>query len=176
MINVDEIKDNNGKSQVKKEPFLFTLEGGRAVLEYMRNMTPQVLIGSIWIVFSLRSLELSFTVKNLIFWLVTLAMMFIFFYLIIANYFNFIKPMTNNIENRITGMQNYKACENPQNLSAWFKHVWRTLCLAYKYEKILFFEFIMIGIFIQIPTVIVIIASANSAAQLYKALTSGFGG
>lgn len=160
-------------AKVKRSAFLFTLDGGKAVLEYMRNVTPQVLIGSMWMLAFIRAIQLDFSVKTLFFWLLTFAITLVFFYIVIANYFYFLQPMIKNMEARINDIQDYKACETPHKFRVWFKHLFTTLKLAYRYKKILVVEFILIGILLQIPTIIVLLASAHSADQLYQALLLG---
>lgn len=60
-----------------KKPSLFTLEGGRGFLEFMRNMTPQILVGSISIICTIRALD----TENIPLWILTLIMWFVFFIL-----------------------------------------------------------------------------------------------
>lgn len=165
----DDEKYKAGKKRIKSNLFLFTPDGNKAVLEYMRNLTPQVLFGGVWILFVVRSN----TLNNYILWSVTLAMAFIFFYIVIANIMNFIQQITDHMDRQVENLSEYRVCDNPYNLKVWSKHFLRTLKLVAQKRKILLVEFVLALIFLLIPTLIVLFASGNAAIQLHKSMIGG---
>lgn len=165
----DDEKCKESKKRIKSDLFLFTPEGNKAVLEYMRNLTPQVLVGGVWILFVVRSN----TLNNYVLWIVSLAMAFIFFYIVIANIINFIQLITDHMDKQVENLSEYKVCDNPYNLKIWGKHILRTLGLVAKKKKSLLVEFILAIIFLLIPTLIVLFASVNAAIQLHKSMIGG---
>ncbi len=64
----DDEKYKAGKKRIKSNLFLFTPDGNKAVLEYMRNLTPQVLFGGVWILFVVRSNTLNNYIQRAIDW------------------------------------------------------------------------------------------------------------
>ncbi|MCL6237099.1 hypothetical protein M5F66_01855 [Acinetobacter sp. ANC 5033] len=169
MKNCNDEKYKDGKKKIKSDFFLFTPDGNKAVLEYMRNLTPQVLVGGVWIVFVLRSN----TLEDYMLWGVSIAMAFIFFYIVIANITNFIQQITDHMAKQVENLSEYKVCDNPYNFKVWCKFLLRTLVLVAKNKKSLLVEFILAIIFLLIPTVIVVFASVNSAIQLHKSMIGG---
>ncbi|MEQ1161490.1 hypothetical protein ABLT50_12195 [Acinetobacter calcoaceticus] len=165
-------KNNNDKKS-SRELFLFTAEGRKAVMEYMRNLTPQVLVGSAWVVFAVRSMQLSFSWQTLVFWCVTCAMVLLFFYIVTSNMVMFINESSHHMDNRIKGIEGYTACENPYGFKVWIRHLRKTLKLVYKNEKILFVEFILTIFFLITPTIIVFLIAAKQADDLYRSLIGG---
>lgn len=165
-------KDNDQKKS-NKELFLFTSDGSKAVLEYMRNLTPQVLVGSVWILFTVRSFELDFSGKTLVFWCSTLALACLFFYLVISNMIDFMNKSSDHMQNKINNIDGFKPCENPDSFKAWSKHLCTALKLVFKREKILFVEFILTIIFLLTPTVAVLFLVAKQAEDLYRSLLGG---
>jgi len=165
--NEEPVKNSNedeNKKPVNLELFLFTPEGNKAVLEYMRNLTPQVLVGGVWILFVVRSNSVS----NFTLWLVTIGMTFIFFYIVLANIFHFIQQITDHMNKVVKNIPNYKQCDDLYSFRVWSRHLFTTLVLVAKNKKILLVEFILAIVFLLIPTVIVLFASKNSAEQLFK--------
>lgn len=159
---------NNGN-----ELFLFTSDGAQAVLDYMRNLAAQVLVGIAWIVFSVRSNELTFSGNTLVFWSVTLATIFIFFYMVIANLMIFTSKIIEHMDKVIKGIDGYKQCEANYSFNIYFKHVIWIFGLVAKNKKLLIIECIFALIFLIVPTVIVFIISMGQANQLYKTLVGG---
>lgn len=164
-------KNNDKKSS--RELFLFTAEGRKAVMEYMRNLTPQVLVGSAWVVFAVRSMQLSFSWKTLIFWGVTCGMVVLFFYIVISNMTDFINKITEHMEKKVKGIDGFQPCENPYNFQIWIRHLGKTLKLVYENEKILFVEFFLAIFFLITPTIIVFLIAAKQADDLYRSLIGG---
>ncbi|MBI1453620.1 hypothetical protein IL972_17125 [Acinetobacter sp. FL51] len=169
MKNCNDDKYKDGKKKIKSDFFLFTPDGNKAVLEYMRNLTPQVLVGGVWIVCVLRSN----TLDDYMLWGVTIAMAFIFLYIVIANITNFIQQITDHMAKQVENLSEYKVCDNPYNFKVWCKFLLRTLVLVAKNKKSLLVEFILAIIFLLIPTVIVVFASVNAAIQLHKSMIGG---
>lgn len=169
MKNCNDDKYKDGKKKIKSDFFLFTPDGNKAVLEYMRNLTPQVLVGGVWIVCVVRSN----TLDDYMLWGVSIAMAFIFFYIVIANIMNFIQQITDHMAKQVENLSEYKVCDNPYNFKVWCKFLLRTLVLVAKNKKSLLVEFILAIIFLLIPTVIVIFASVNAAIQLHKSMIGG---
>ena len=122
MKNCNDEKYKDGKKKIKSDFFLFTPDGNKAVLEYMRNLTPQVLVGGVWIVFVLRSN----TLEDYMLWGVSIAMAFIFFYIVIANITNFIQQITDHMAKQVENLSEYKVCDNPYNFKVWCKFLLRT--------------------------------------------------
>lgn len=164
---------NNNNKKSNRELFLFTSDGSKAVLEYMRNLTPQVLVGSVWVLFSVRSIELSLSYQTIVFWVVTVSMGLLFLYIVISNMTDFIDKSSKHMDKKIKGIEGFKPCENPYNFRVWVRHLWETLKLVFKNEKVLFIEFIFTIIFLLIPTVVVLFIAAKQADDLYKALLGG---
>lgn len=161
---------DNVKKESSKDLFLFTSGGSEAVLGYMRNLTSQILVGSVCILFSVRSFELDFSGKTLVFWCCTLALTFLFFYLVISNMIDFNNKISKHMQNRINNIDGFKPCENPYNLKVWCMHLYTTLKLVFKSEKILFVEFILTIIFLLTPTMTVLFLVAKQADDLYRSL------
>lgn len=169
MKNCNDDKYKDGKKKIKSDFFLFTPDGNKAVLEYMRNLTPQVLVGGVWIVCVLRSN----TLDDYMLWGVTIAMAFIFLYIVIVNITNFIQQIIDHMAKQVENISEYKVCDNPYNFKVWCKFLLRTLVLVAKNKKSLLVEFILAIIFLLIPTVIVVFASVNAAIQLHKSMIGG---
>lgn len=161
---------NDKKEKSEKELFLFTSDGSKAVLEYMRNLTPQILVGSVWVLFAVRSFELDFSGKTLVFWCSTLALTCLFFYLVISNMIDFTNKNSDHMQNKINNIDGFKPCENPNSLKVWFKHLYTTLILVFQSEKILFVEFILTIIFLMTPTMAVLFLVAKQADDLYRSI------
>ena len=163
--------DNDKKSNNKL--FLFTTEGNKAVFEYMRNLTPQVFIFSVGVVFAIRVQELPFSDKSIVLGLVAFAMCFVFIYLFMANIIDFIDKITDFMDEKIREVDGYKKCENPSVLKSSLTHLITTLVLIFKKKKTLFFEFFIALIFLIMPSVVVFIASGHTAISIYKSLFGG---
>ncbi|WP_119025610.1 hypothetical protein [Acinetobacter soli] len=161
---------NDKKEKSEKELFLFTSDGSKAVLEYMRNLTPQVLVGSVWVLFAVRSFELDFSGKTLVFWCSTLALTCLFFYLVISNMIDFTNKNSDHMQNKINNIDGFKPCENPNSLKVWSKHLYTTLILVFQSEKILLVEFILTIIFLMMPTMAVLFLVAKQADDLYRSI------
>ncbi|MCH4247572.1 MAG: hypothetical protein LKF82_07000 [Acinetobacter populi] len=164
---------NDNKEKSNRELFLFTSDGRKAVLEYMRNLTPQVLVGSVWMVFAVRSIELSFSGKTIVFWFVTLTLSCLFCYLVMGSMIDFINKSTEHMQNKIKKIDGFKPCENPNNFKVWSKYLCTTLKLVFKSEKILFVEFILTILFLLTPTIAVLFLVAKQADDLYRSLLGG---
>lgn len=170
MININEkCLDRESKVKFKNELYLFTEDGNKAVLEYMRNLTPQVLIGGVWILLVMRSSYVS----DLFLWFITLIMAFIFMYMVIANIVDFIQKITNHMDSIVHNIPEYSACENTNDLKIWTRHLVVTLKLVLKNRKILFLEFILAIFFLLFPTAVVFFASVNTGVQFLKSITGG---
>ena len=146
--------------------FVFTHDGSLAVLEYMRNLTPQVLVGGMWVAFVIRSNS----INEWSLWCVSLAMLFIFVYMVMANIINFLEKILAHMEKNIKGIPNYQKCDNPYSLKEELSHLFKIIKLIAKHKKILILELITNLILLLMPTVMVIVASISSAYQLHKLL------
>ncbi|MDC5417483.1 hypothetical protein ACT4VL_04680 [Acinetobacter baumannii] len=163
--------DNNKKSANKL--FLFTSEGNKAVFDYMRNLTPQVLIFSVGVVFTIRTYELPFSNKSIILGLVAFAMFFVFIYLIMANIIDFIDKISNFMYEEIKKIEGYKKDKDLSKFKYWFTHLIGVLSLTFKKKRSLVYEFILALVFLIIPSVVVFITSGHTAISIYRSLFGG---
>ena len=149
-----------------KKTSLLTLRGGRNFLEFMRNMTPQILVGSMSIIFTIRAYETG----NILLWLLSLIIWFVFFYITIANYSNFVEPIMKYIGHELESIDGYMIKSDTVGLKfiVWFKGLLKNIYLTYKFKKKIFFELLLLTIFIEIPSMILLFASATSASQIYS--------
>ena len=149
-----------------KKPSLLSLQGGRNFLEFMRNLTPQVLVGSMSIIFTLRATETG----NILLWFVSLIMWFVFLYITIANYLNFIEPVLKYLESELGSINGYMTKSDTVGLkfTFWVKGLINNIYLTSKFKKKVFFELLLLLIFIEIPSMILLFASATSATQIYS--------
>lgn len=85
----------------KKTSYLFSLKGGRYILESMRNIVPQVLFGSMWIVFFHRFLSVSNSLERIGLFFLTLFIGIIFFYSVITNLIFLTYPIFREIDQRL---------------------------------------------------------------------------
>lgn len=149
-----------------KKPSLFTLEGGRGFLEFMRNMTPQILVGSISIICTIRALDTG----NIPLWILTLIMWFVFFYIAVANYINFISPVMKYIGDELADIEGYMTKSDTVGLKFddWLKGLIKNICLTYKHKKKIFLELVLLAILVEIPSVVALFAAGTTASQLYS--------
>lgn len=149
----------------KKTSYLFSLKGGRYILESMRNIVPQVLFGSMWIVFFHRFLSVSNSLERIGLFFLTLFIGIIFFYSVITNLIFLTYPIFREIDQRI--QKNY----NQENIPEYgWKKIPFFIGLSLEHQTLLCIEILIISIFALIPILLVVISSVNSAEQIYKTL------
>lgn len=153
-------------SDTLKKPYLLSLEGGRGFLEFMRNMTPQILVGSISIICTIRAANTG----NILLWILTLIMWFVFFYLAVANYVNFISPVMKYIGDELGGIEGYMAKSDTHGLKfkVWLKGLIKNIYLTFKYKRKIFLELVLLTILVEIPSIVAIFAAGITASQLYS--------
>lgn len=149
----------------KKKSYLFSLKGGRYILESLRNIIPQVLFGSMWIVFFHRFLNVSNSLERIGLFFLTLFIGVIFFYSVIMNLVFLTYPIFKEIDQRIK--KNYIQKNIPEQ--RW-KKIPFFIGLGLEHQTLLCIEILIVSIFALIPILLVVISSVNSAEQIYKTL------
>lgn len=152
-------------SDTLKKPSLLTLEGGRGFLEFMRNMTPQILVGSISIICTIRAVDTG----NIQLWILTLIMWFVFFYIAVANYINFISPVMKYIGDELASIEGYMTKSDAEGLKfkVWLKGLIKNIYLTSIYKRKIFLELVVLAILVEIPSIVAIFAAGTTAGQLY---------
>lgn len=164
------------KDKVKKSGrkfFLFTEEGKEAVQDYMRNMTPQIIMGGIGLVFAVRTTQLNFSSQAILMGIVSLITLLLFIYILMINIVDFTDKITAHIDDQIRSLADYKACENLKDFKVWCQHLMRTLLLTLGNRKILFVEFVLALTLLLIPTIAVFFMSAKTAIDILKSISGG---
>lgn len=162
--------DNTEQKKNKQDSFLFTRGGGSAVLAYLRNIPVQVLIGTVAILAIFRAYEYEFSFTAVFFWLFALSMMFVFIYTVLINTINFLKKITDYMDDQVRTIRGLKESEKSHSIWHSTAESFEVLGLVFRRKKILFLEFILILILILVPTSIIIIMASLSSFDLYTKL------
>lgn len=156
------------QDQCKQHSFLFTRGGGSAVLAYLRNIPVQVLIGTVAILAVFRAHEYDFSWTAVFFWLFALSMMFVFIYTVLVNTINFLKKITDYMDDQVRAIRGFKASERSHSIWRSTAESFQVLGLVFRRKKLLFLEFILILIFVLVPTSIIVIMASFSSFDLYS--------
>lgn len=138
-----------------------------AFLEFLRNLTPQILLLSIALVQSTNLDLRKFDIKNFLGTVPFILVITVFIAAMVANMFVFIEKSVQSIQTIDAKSQELHAqnIKGAQHLSELFKSLW-------KIKKVLVFELISVALIIEIGMFAVFIGAIPTASTLYEVVHS----
>jgi len=137
-------------------------------LEFLRNLTPQILLLSIAIIMGTKLDLTKFDLSNTWNTMPFILVMGTFFAAVIANMFMFIEGSCRSIE-EIDEQSKRLHSEGIKGLA----HLKELVVLLFKKSKVLFFEVTVALLIVQVGFLAVYISSIQAAINLYNAIHGG---
>ncbi|MHA3982328.1 hypothetical protein [Acinetobacter venetianus] len=149
--------------------YIFSEDGQKAFSVFMNNLVTQSVLGSMCLLLLYRASQLPFmTYQWFVFWIFSIAIVCFFIFWCFCSFMQFIKPLNDELDRRIQalGIPMDKKDTLKQTLINLFKRIY----LAWKYDKVIFWQGIRLFVVIEIPAIFLFLASSIGAVQIASGL------
>lgn len=149
--------------------YILSMDGQEAFSNFMVVLLAQAGLGAITLLILYRASNLSiFTAEGILFWIFALSIALYFIYWCYCSFMQFIRPLSEDLDLRIKqlGIE----MEANDSLKQFLLNLFKRTKLAWKYDRVIFWQILRLFIALEIPAIFLFFASSLGAVQIAIAL------